>query len=173
MKKMLLLFVLLLIFSSAFTELVILNDGRTLQGEIVGKKGDSIYLRSNGNVYLLSRDSVYQIKNNGNLTITKLTFKKKDFEKDGVDIAQLTPLEKCEIVTYGKPIVKKDKSVFMPAKLTKQNIEEMSEREFQLYLTQLQVNEMTEIRKTNWKIWGTSVGISVVGTVIMLLVAGN
>ena len=105
MKKMLMLLVLMLMFSSIFAESVILNDGRILKGEIVGKKSDSIYFRSEGNIYLLTRDLVKQIKNDGNLTITKLTYKKKDYVKDGVDITQLIPLgEREEEVTYGKPV---------------------------------------------------------------------
>jgi len=174
MKKMLMLVMLLLIVSSVFAESVILNDGRTLKGEIVGKKGDSIYLRSDGNIYLLTRSLVKQIKNDGNLTITKLTYKKKDFMDDGVDVTQLTPIgELEETVTYSKPGAKNGKSFFMPASLPEQNINEMTEREFQLYLTQLQVNEINGIRKTQWKIWGTSIVISVAGSVIILLVAGN
>ncbi len=105
MKKMLMLLVLMLMFSSIFAELVILNDGRILKGEIVGKKSDSIYLRSEGNIYLLTRDLVKKIKNDGNLTITKLTYKKKDFVKDDVDISQLTPIgEREEAITYGKSV---------------------------------------------------------------------
>jgi len=174
MKKMLLLVVLVLMLSTIWAESVILNDGRILEGEIVGKKGDSIYLSSKGYTYLLSRDIVNQIKNNGNLTITKITYKKKDFMKNGVDITQLTPLGKLEnAIIYDKPLVKKELNVLMPAKLTKQNINEMNEREFQLYLTQLQVNEMTEIRKTHWKVWGASIGVSVAISAIILLTAGK
>lgn len=105
MKKMLMLVVLMLVLSSVFAESVILNDGRILKGEIVGKKGDSIYLRSEGNIYLLPRDLVKQVKNDGNQSITKLTYKKKDFVKDSVDISQLTPLgEREEMVSYDKPV---------------------------------------------------------------------
>lgn len=107
MKKMFLMVVVVLMFSCLLAESVILNDGRTLKGEIVGKRRDSIYLQSEVDLYLLTRDIVKQIKNDGNLTITKLTYKKKDFLNKGVDITQLTPLPELEYVensTVGFPL---------------------------------------------------------------------
>ncbi|MDA3813292.1 MAG: hypothetical protein PF570_03470 [Candidatus Cloacimonetes bacterium] len=120
MKKMFMLIVLMLVFSSVFAESVILNDGRTLKGEVVGKKGGSIYLSSEGNIYLLTRDLVKQIKNDGNLTITKITYKKKDFVNDGVDITQLTPIGKREEVAgYDIPVAH---IIQQPTHKTKMNL---------------------------------------------------
>jgi len=90
--------------STVWAETVILNDGRTLKGEIVGKEGDSIYFLSGGDLYLLTSDLIKQIKNDGNLTITKITFKKKDFINDDVDVTQLTPLPEIKVINFSQPI---------------------------------------------------------------------
>lgn len=78
--------------STVWAETVILNDGRTLKGEIVGKKGDSIYLRSEGNIYLLTRKVVEQIKNESNQPITETTYKKENFIQQGVDLNKYSQL---------------------------------------------------------------------------------
>ncbi len=77
---------MLMIVSSIFAESVIFNDGRILKGEIVGKKGDSIYLMSKGTIYLIIRNIVMQIRNDRNQSITKLIYHKKNFTNDGVDL---------------------------------------------------------------------------------------
>ena len=101
MKKMLMLVVLVFMFSSVFAESVILNDGRILKGEIVGKNGDVIFFRSEGNTYFLTRDLVKQIKNDGGLTITKLTYKKNNFMENNIDVTQIIPIgEREEPITY-------------------------------------------------------------------------
>ncbi len=107
MKKMLTLIMLLIMFTMVWGESVILNDGRTLKGEIVGKKGDSIYLDSEGNIYLLKRDLVKEIKNEGNQPITGLIYRKKDFKKEGMIFDSV-----IEIIP--KDQIKKDGSIFIP-----------------------------------------------------------
>lgn len=164
MKKMLMLIALLFMFTIVLGESVILNDGRTLKGEIIGKKGDQIYLDSEGNIYLIRRDLVQEIKNEGNQPITGLIYRKKDFMQNWVGSQEI-----IELISK----TKEDLSVFTPGKLTKEGINEMTDREFQLYLTQLQVNEINGVRKTMWSIWGTSFGVSVGLTAIVFLIAGN
>jgi len=121
MKKMLLLVVMLVMVLSVFAETVILNDGRNLKGEIVGKKGDSIYLSSGGSIHLLTRDLVKQIKNDGDLTITKLTYKKKDFMNEGIETAKLTPLSVRENVNYNEILYPIDQAAMQPKYETKVN----------------------------------------------------
>ncbi len=164
MKKILVMIVLLFMFTIIWGESVILNDGRTLKGEIVGKKSDQIYLNSDGNIYLINRDLVKEIKNEGNQPVTGLIYKKKDFMQNWVGSQDV-----IELISK----TKEDLSLFTPGKLTKDGINEMTDREFQLYLTQLQVNEIHGVRKTMWNIWGTSIGISVAITAIILIVASN
>lgn len=106
MRKMLTLIVLFLMFTIIWGESVILNDGRTLIGEIVGKKGDNIYLDSEGSIYLIRRDLVQKIKNEGNQPVTRLIYRKKDFKKEGMIFDSV-----IEIVS--KDQFKKDGSVFM------------------------------------------------------------
>lgn len=152
MKKMLVFVVLLVMVTVVWSETVILNDRSTLKGEIVGKKGDQIYLDSEGTIYLINRDLVQEIKNEGNQPVTGLIYRKKDFMQNW-DRSQGV----IELISK----TKEDLSVFKPGKLTKEGVNEMTDREFQLYLTQLQVNEVNGVRKTMWSIWGTSIGISI------------
>lgn len=85
MKKMLFFIMLLIMVSAVWGESVILNDGRILQGEIVGKESDHIYLSSDGNIYLIKRNLVNEIKNDGNQPITSIIYRKKDFKKEGIN----------------------------------------------------------------------------------------
>ena len=120
MKRTFVLVVLLVMITMMFAESVILVDGRTLQGEIVAKKGDTIFLQSDGSIYQLTRNMVKQIKNDGNLGITKLTYKKKDFVREGFDLTNLTPLPIKEEYDYTQ--VQYNENLFMqPKNVTKFN----------------------------------------------------
>lgn len=107
MKKMLMLIMLLIMFTMVWCESVILKDGRTLKGEIVGKKSDQIYLNSDGNIYLINRNLIKEIKNEGNQPVTWLIFRKKDFKKEGMNFDSV-----IELIPKSK--IKEDGSVFMP-----------------------------------------------------------
>jgi hypothetical protein len=87
-------------------ESIILKDGRTFKGEIVGKKSDQIYLNSDGNIYLINRNLVKEIKNDGNQGITKLIYRKKDFKKEGMNFDSV-------IYLIPKYQIEEDGSVFM------------------------------------------------------------
>lgn len=105
MKRTLIFIMLLVMVSAVWGESVILKDGRTLKGEIVGKKSDQIYLNSEGNIYLINLDLVQEIKNEGNQPITGLIYRKKDFIQKWAksqDVIELIP----------KDQIKKDLSVF-------------------------------------------------------------
>ena len=107
MKKMLIFIMLLIIVTAVWSESVILKDGRTFKGEIVGKKSDQIYLNSDGNIYLINRDLVKEIKNDGNQPVTGLIYKKKDFKKEGMSFDSVIEL-------IPKYQFNEDGSFFMP-----------------------------------------------------------
>lgn len=165
MKKMMLIVVLVLLISTVFAETVILNNGKQLKGEIVGKNEDSIYLLNGAGLKKISFEAIETIKNEGGQPITKKIMRKKVFMN-----AEIGEYE-IEEIQYSAPVIMRSPAGNL--KFERLNIEEMTDREFQLYLTQMQVNELNGIRKTQWKIWGASIGVGVGLTLITMLIAGG
>jgi hypothetical protein len=84
MKKLLLSSVLLLfIFSTVWAEYVVLKDGRSLEGKLLGKKGNTVYLEKADEILAIDRSLINNIKNDGNQPIMRIFWgREEDLQKD-------------------------------------------------------------------------------------------
>ena len=81
MKKLVFAALMLIMTLSLFGETVILKDGRRITGELVGKQNETIYLQTETELLSITKTQINEIKNDADLPITNLTWKKKDFAK--------------------------------------------------------------------------------------------
>lgn len=163
MKKIILISMIMAITVILVSETVELKSGKRLKGEIVGKMEDYLYLQAD-HLYKIAEEDVLSITNNANLPITKVFLRKKDFLNVNLKDHKIE-----EIVGNEIPLKKYD---FMTKKLDEVDIEKMTEREFELYLNEMKVQEINGVRKTMWKIWTTSFLVGAASSIIIILAAG-
>ena len=162
MKKTIFMLVLIVMMSGIFAETVILKDGQNFTGKLAGKKDGFIYLqKSRNDIYRFRIGDIETIKNDAEQPITTIFLRKKDFleiDKKQAKTIEITKKIPLKITNYQGNIG------------TTSDITKMSDREFELYLTNKKVNEINGIRKTMWKIWYTNLIIIIGSGVAMILI---
>ena len=81
MKRTVLFWLFSIFFILVSAETVILNNFKRYEGRLVGKVDNVIYLEMKNNKIKIPKSKIFQIKNNAGATITRITYKKKDFFK--------------------------------------------------------------------------------------------
>lgn len=149
MKKLLVLCVMLMMYVVCFCETVTLINETRLEGQIVGKQGDQLFLKVNDNTYLLNKSDIIKIKK-GLRSIKSLTFEKKDW---GVSSGTAFQMKETISEISNKPI------------------DQMTEREYQLYLAQIQAKAVKDgarkVNRTIWKVFLVNMAISAVGVLVI------
>jgi len=156
--------VIIVLTSSIFAETIILTDGQNFTGKLVGKKDGFIYLQKNENaIYRFKTGDIETIKNDAEQPVTTIFMRKKDFMN--VDEKQAKTIESTKKIPLKIKNFNNKENIETTIDITK-----MSDREFELYLTDKKVNEINGVRKTMWKIWYTSLIIGIGGGIAMTLI---
>lgn len=149
LRKVISAVILMTMFFSIFAYDVEFSDGVKAQCEVVGKKGNAIYLSNENLIYKVEKNDINSIKLDGQefkqMILSKADFIQKTIDTNNAIIYK--PQEKIEVAK--------------PEKIMKYN--DMSEREFQMYLMQQNAialdNHAKALNRTTWTIWGISMGI--------------
>lgn len=62
MKKVMSLIVFTFILSSLFSETIVLKDGRELNGQIVAKQGEMVYLQTDKSLFSINESQLHELK---------------------------------------------------------------------------------------------------------------
>ena len=161
LKKALFLFFILLsiIYTMSATDVdILLNNGDVVIGEIVGKVGENIFVLTIEENFTIPRNQINQIKS-GRRTITDMSFNRRDWLSPKATVQSFTPYFEDQAFD------KNDLSSF--------NIEEMTEREFELYLAQIQADATREsaesTNRTRWHVFWMQYVVALVLAILYLI----
>ena len=177
MKKALFTLIMLLTISLAFCEVVTLIDQTVLEGQITGKRGDILYLQVNSETYSINKNDIDKITNGGS-TIKNLIFAKKDW---GIETGAPYQLKTMTVDT-NEPVIRPDEKerdlddvkLEVYKEIGKKPIDKMSEREYQLYLAQIQAKALKDnSNKISGTLWGIFTAELVLGVVAGLIMAAS
>ena len=149
MKKMVFLMIMLSVYFFAYGEKVTLSDMSVLKCKIVGKQGDSLFVKLDNCIYSLNIKDIIEIGSRwGKISDKRL--KEKDW---GINKA----------IPYQLISISND--------VNKKKIEQMTEREYQLYLTQIKAKAEKEgsdkISGTIWKVFAANTLIMIVAVLVL------
>jgi hypothetical protein len=136
-----------------------------LMGELVGKQADTIYIKTDSTLVSCRLNYVNSIKSfSGSPNLLNKVIEKKDWKDNGYNYP--AALE-YKIYLVSNPKMDHEES--------KAYMNSLSDRELQIYLTELQIKENQKnadnIRKTVWKVYLTTIAIGVVAVVISAILA--
>ncbi len=160
MKKLLMTIILLVSITGVlFAEVEVkLKSGLSFKGDLNKITEDSIFLLKDGQPFQIKKGNIEDVTENG--------YSKLDFIMSKTN--------------YESPSIMKEKLAFKKKNLLKdtkeqkflmKQFDDMSEREFQIYLTQIQIEQNKRIENKINRISNTMIGITV-GTILGGLIAG-
>lgn len=165
MKKIFVLLAIIMACLSLYCTKFTLDDYTEIECDIVGKSADTLYIYYNTDLYKISKEKVINISNGGG-NIKVLEFRKDDWQLNRFDIKTAKPFFVTNDVIQierARQVIEKPKNI---------TIDEMTDREFQVYLAQLNQKALEQhskkITNTLWGIFGTSIGASLVLTLILV-----
>lgn len=152
MRKIMCMVLLFVLLTNMFAITVVLDDNNSIECEIAGKQNGSLFLYYDGIVYRVSQSNIKSILVNG-ADFKSIEFRRNDWVIDTIDTTKIVDYSPARIDL--KADIKSG---------SLKPFETMSEREFQVYLAQMNANVQkennTKLQKT---IWSSSIVCLVLG----------
>lgn len=154
--KALLILVTILIVSNLAAYDFTYSDGSAITGGLNGINHDCFYVVDcNNELNIIPKNMVMAVNDQNGMNVTEYMLTRSAFMS--------RPIAEFKIAESSYQSILLMLETALPSK----TVQTMSDRDFQIYLQNITAKEINRINKTQWSIFGISIGISVVSGIII------